>query len=184
MNSDPRKGSEANERGGRAGRGGSGRFAKRTNNLYKKTQEREQKFSPMNYSEEKTSVATYATTRDAVIQHIQKAYRGGINVGKSLEDMKMVNLTLEEPTRVLSAKTDAAEKLLVEQAGLDIKYQEELRKHLDGKDALLEGLNKAYALIFSNYCTRTTESRIEEHPDYNKTLKNDPIAVLVARRGN
>jgi hypothetical protein len=181
MNPDSRdrEESEGVDRGGRAGRGGRGRFAKRTQNLYNKPQEREHKFSPMSYNGEKTSVATYATTRDAVIQHIQKTYRGGIDIGQSLEDMKVVDLTLEEPTRMLSEKTDAAEKL-VDQAGLDIKYQEELRRHLDRKDALREGLNKAYALIVSNYCTKTMQSRIEEHPDYNMTLKNNPIAVLEA----
>jgi ATP/maltotriose-dependent transcriptional regulator MalT len=28
--------------------------------------------------------------------------------------------------------------------------------------------------------TKTMQSRIEEHPDYESTLKNDPIAVLEA----
>jgi hypothetical protein len=69
---------------------------------------------------------------------------------------------------------------VVDQVGLDIKYQEELRQHLDRKDALREGLNKPYALIYTNYCTKMMQSRIEEHPAYETTLKNDPIAVLEA----
>jgi hypothetical protein len=60
-------------------------------------------------------VATYATTRDAVIQHIRRTYTGGIDVGQSiLEAMKMVDLTVEEPTRTLTTETDAA-RMLVDQ---------------------------------------------------------------------
>jgi hypothetical protein len=92
--------------------------------------------------------------------------------------MQAVNLAAVEPTRTISAETDAATKV-VDQAGLDIKYQEELRRHLDRKDALREGLNKAYALIYTNYCTKMMQARIEEHPDYN-FFKNNPIAVLEA----
>jgi hypothetical protein len=83
-----------------------------------------------------------------------------------------------EPTRIISLETDATTRV-VDQAGLDIKYQEELRRHLDRKNALREGLNKAYALIFTNYCTKMMQSRIKEHPDY-VFFQNNPIALLEA----
>ena len=171
----------SNDRGGR-GRGrytgrGRGRSNPRTSNI-SKTQERELKFSPMNY-QGKSNAATYTTTRDAMIQHIRKNYKGGIDVGKSLEDMSKVNLDTEQPARIISSEADAARKI-VDQAGLDIKYQEELRRHLDRKDALRDGLDKAYALILSQYCSKVMQSRIEQHPDFEKVLKNDPIAVLEA----
>ena len=180
MNSRAGRGYTRGGRGrGRSSYSGRGRrrFGGRTSNFFKST-ERELKFSPNSY-QGKTQAATYATTKDAIIQHIQKSYKGGQDVSKSLEDMRAVDLTTVEPVRTISNETDAAVKV-VDQAGLDIKYQEELRRHLDRKDALREGLNKAYALIFTNYCTKTMQSRIEEHPDYESTLKNDPIAVLEA----
>jgi hypothetical protein len=169
-------------RGGR-GRGqsygrGRSRFGGRTSNSTK-IQERELKFSPHQY-QVKTQVTTYATTKEAVIQHIQKSYKGGQDIAKSLEDMIMVDLVILEPTRAISAGTDGTAKV-VDQAGLDIKYQEELRRHLNRKDALREGLNKGYALIFTNYCTKVMQWRIEEHPeDYETNFKNNPIAVLEA----
>ncbi len=135
------------------------------------------KFSPHQYQSRNT-VTTYATTSDAIINHIQKTYRTGQDIAKSLEVMQAVNLAAVEPTRIISGETGAAVKV-VDQAGLDIKYQEELGRHLDRKDALREGLNKAYALIYTTYCTKMMQSRIEEHPDYN-FFKNDPIAVLEA----
>jgi hypothetical protein len=39
---------------------------------------------------------------------------------------------------------------------------------------------KAYSLIYSTYCTTTMQARIEEHKDYESTIKNDPIKLLEA----
>jgi hypothetical protein len=163
-------------RGHSRGKSRGGRF-NRPNNTSGTNKEIEKKFSPQNQG--KTQYATYATTRDAVIQHIQKTYKGGQGRAKSLEDRIVIDLNAQEPQREISQETDPADKIVI-QAGLNIKYQEELRRHLDRKDALKEGLNKAFALIYTNYCTKTMQSRIEEHPDYQSTLKNDPIAVLEA----
>jgi len=41
---------------------------------------------------------------------------------------------------------------------------------------------KAYALIYSNYCNRTMQVRIEEHRDFESTIQNDPIKLLKAIR--
>ena len=166
---------------GRGGRNssygrGRGRVAGRSGNSTK-TQEREVKFSPINY-QGKTTVATYATTKDAVVQHIRKTYRGGIDIGQSIEDGVILDLNTRMPVRSISTRTDATEKV-VDQSGLDIRFQEELRRHLERKDTLEQGMDKAYALIFSTYCTKVMQGRIENHPDFD-TIKNDPIAVLEA----
>jgi hypothetical protein len=163
---------------GGGGRGGGRSNERTTDTISKKSAERELKFAPVS-NQGKNSVATYATTRDAVIQHIRRTYTGGIDVGESIEAMKMVDLTVEEPTRTLTTETDAA-RMLVDQKGLDMKYQARLTRHLDREDALREGLDKAYNLIFTNYCTMVMQARIEQHPDYETKLKNNPIATLEA----
>ena len=48
---------------------------------------------------------------------------------------------------------------------------------LDRETTLETGLWKAFAYIFSNYCTKTMQQRIEEHPDF-ATIQNDPIEFL------
>ena len=137
------KNMDSNNRGGRGytrggrGRGrafgrGQGRFGGRyggRTGSSPKSQEREMKFSPHQYQSRNT-VTTYATTRDAIIQHIQKTYKAGQDVAKSLEDMRAVDLAAVQPTRNISGETDPTVKV-VDQAGLDIKYQKELRRHLD-----------------------------------------------------
>jgi hypothetical protein len=39
-------------------------------------------------------------------------------------------------------------------------------------------MHKAYALIFSTYCNKTMQNRIEEHPDFESTIRDDPIELL------
>ena len=38
--------------------------------------------------------------------------------------------------------------------------------------------NKTYSLIFSSYCTRQMQQQIEEHPEYNMKILDNPIELL------
>ena len=49
---------------------------------------------------------------------------------------------------------------------------------MERKEQLKEGLSKAYALIFNNYCTRAMQARIEEHPEFETKIEDDPIQLL------
>ena len=49
---------------------------------------------------------------------------------------------------------------------------------MNQKDTLNEGLNKVYALIFKNYCTKGMQAKIEEHPDFDAKIKDNPIELL------
>jgi len=103
------------------------------------------------------------------LNYIQKNYKGGLDVVECLRQGKAIDLDKEAPTRAIST-LDADKGQAVEQAGFDIKYQEELRRHLDRKDALRQGLAQAYALIFGTYCTKTMQQRVEGHPDFDSKL--------------
>jgi hypothetical protein len=72
---------------------------------------------------------------------------------------------------------DAANKI-TQQAGMDIRFQAELKRYLDRVDTLEQNMHKAYALIFSTYCNKTMQNRIEEHPDFESTIRDDPIELL------
>ena len=75
--------------------------------------------------------------------------------------------------------TDAA-KAKSDIDGKDIDYQAKLTRFLAREDTLNENLLKAYALIFSNYCSKTIQNRIEEHPDFESVIRDDPIELLKA----
>ena len=91
--------------------------------------------------------------------------------------MQLIDLTAKESKRDMSTKTDNNDKA-IEQAGLDIKYQEKLRRHLDREDELKTGMNKAYTLIFTNFCTKAMQNCIKQHPDFSSKIKDDLIALL------
>jgi hypothetical protein len=61
---------------------------------------------------------------------------------------------------------------------MDIMYQAELERYLERKDTLDQNLTKAYALIFSTYCNKTMQNRVEEHSEFETAIRNDPIELL------
>ena len=158
-----------------AGRGHGNNRSNRNNNSSNNNSPKEYKFSPQSNAG-RTQTATYATVKEIIIQQVQKWTKGGMDVAKSLKDLKVIDLEKEEPKRLISEKKD--QERAIEQDGMNIKYQEELRRHLDRKDALKEGLNRAYAFIIANYCTKAMCARVEEHPNYS-TIEDDPIELLV-----
>ena len=123
--------------------------------------------------------ATYASIKEHIVGKVQTTFKGGHDIAKSLKDMKVIDLKAEEPKRALSDETDE-KKRTIAQDGIDIKYQEELRRHLDRKDNLDQGLKKAYSLIYYGYCTKTMQTRIEEHPPFATKIEDNPIALLEA----
>ena len=151
-------------RGGRSGgRGGRGRSNGRFNSRGRgsngqnqsKGKDSEVKFAPQNSG--KAPTATYSTVKEAIVNYVQKMYKNGQDVAKSLKMMRKVDLLATKPIQATSLKTDEKEREL-EQQGLNIKYQEELRRYMDRSAALNEGLSKAYALIFNNYCTKVMQN--------------------------
>jgi len=113
------------------------------------------KFTP--HVQGKPQAATYATVKDAVIQFIQKTSRDGNGIAQSLKDGKVYDLNKEEPEREISKAMDAT-KVTLEQAGFDIKYQEELHCFYDSRDNLRQGLTKASS---STIATRLCNLKLE-----------------------
>ena len=138
--------------------------------------ERELKFSPQSTAY-RGRFATNATVKEHVIQEIQKKYKNGSDVAKSLRDGNLIDIKGLKPIRSVSLNPDAMQRS-IEQGGFDIDYQEELRRYLDRKEILTENMKKAYTMIFSNYCTKTMQQRVEEHPKYKSEIEDDPIKLL------
>jgi hypothetical protein len=134
------------------------------------------KFFPHGIGRDKQTV-TYDTVKEHIVQYVQKTYKNGQDVAVSLRDLVIKDLSSMQPSRGEATATDAVVKVN-EQAGMDILYQAELERYLDRRDTLEQNLTKAYALIFSTYCNKTMQNRIEEHPDYETKIQDDPIELL------
>jgi hypothetical protein len=115
--------------------------------------------------------------KDHIVQYVQKTYMNGQDAAVSIRNLAVMDLTPHEPTRGISRDVDATANLKA-QAGKDIMYQAELERYLERKDTLEQNLRKAYALIFSTYCNKTMQNRVEEHPEFETTICDDPIELL------
>ena len=123
--------------------------------------------------------ATYATIRDHIIQQVQKNYKHGQDVATSIRNMEVIDLSKEAPVRKVSEKSNNTEKK-VEQDGFNLIYNVEYTRFAKQQEALSQNLIKTYALILSNYCTKGMENRIEEHPEFETKIRDDPIELLKA----
>ena len=108
--------------GGRGGRGnrfagrGYQRGGGRTSN--NQQQQKELKFAP--HTQGKPQSATYATVKEAVVQQVQKTFKHGSNVAKSLKHLKLIDVSAEEPMRSISTNPNK-DQATTEQKGMDIK---------------------------------------------------------------
>jgi hypothetical protein len=134
------------------------------------------KFHPYGIGRERQAVA-YDTVKDHIVQYIQKTYRNGQDAAVSIRNLVVTDLTPHVLVRDKAIATDVAENLQ-QQAGMAIMYQAKLERYLDRNDMLEPNLARAYALIFSTYCKKTMQNRIEEHPDFETMICDDPIEFL------
>ena len=133
------------------------------------------KFYPYG-SGRKGQLVTYATVKDNIVSFIQRSYRYGKDIAVSLRDLQKKDLSAERPTRMISNKTGDDKKL--EQDGFDMIYQAEIKQFLERVRVLEDNLDKAYAFLFGTYCSKAIQSWVEEHPDYETTIRHDPIELL------
>ena len=96
------------------------------------TPEKVYKFAP-NTGGGKVHYATYASTKEKVIEHAQEKMTNGHDVVKSIKLGHMIDMKAEEPVREKSTETDPI-KRADDQKGLDIKYEAELHRHMDRRD--------------------------------------------------
>ena len=158
----------------------SGRGNRQGRGKPKKTPPKEAKmeFAPQGSTKTSQQV-TFETVKNAIIQTIQRTYKCGDDIADSLEAEQMKDLNTESPTRSISVKPDAAAKEM-EQKGFDIEHTARFAQHLEREELLRTNTRKAYALIFQNYCNKAMRNRIEQHPDFDTKIKNNPIELLKA----
>ena len=81
--------------------------------------------------------------------------------------------------RIMSQEKDDI-KRKISQDGMDILYQAEITRYLERKEMLDQNMSKACALIYSSYCNKMMQNRVEEHPEFETKIRDDLIALLEA----
>ena len=123
--------------------------------------------------------ATYETVKTHIEQYVQKMYKHGQDIAESLRELQKKDLSGEMPVRQMSTFVEASEERVrkIEQEGYDVLYTAEVQNYMDRKNTLETNLRRVYVLILSTYCNGTMQHRIEEHPDFESKIQNDPIDV-------
>jgi hypothetical protein len=140
------------------------------------TPEKVYKFAP-HTGGSKVHYATYASTKEKVIEYAQEKMPNGHDMVKSLKLGHMIDMKAEEPVREKSTITDVVLKS-DEQRGMDIKYEAELHRHMDRRDILLANVSKLFSVIKVHFCNKAMVARLEEHPDYESKIEDNPFVML------
>lgn len=119
----------------------------------------------------------YDNTTRYLINHIQKTFTYGIDIGKALEELKPCELSQYEPTITSSTAKDEATRTL-ENRRLELKYTADYDLFIRRVEAYESNFAKAYAFIWGQ-CTKAMQNKIENRNDF-LTIKNNPIALLKA----
>ena len=59
-------------------------------------------------------------------------------------------------------------------------YSARIKQHVTRDEMLGENLKKAYALIYSNYCTTGMQQSLQELSNFQSEIQDDPIKLLAA----
>jgi len=94
---------------------------------------------------------------------------------KSLRDLELIPIDEDRPIENLSVQKEAVDKA-EEQSGMDIRYQEELRRDLDRVEALKDGMNQACLLMFSTCCSKIIQGRLEALLEFKGSIRNNLLS--------
>ena len=121
---------------------------------------------------------TYDVVKDFILDKIQKEYTDSVDIVKSLRDLQLVDIDMQEPVRLQSGETDEEQRKF-EQETFDMKYDALIKEHILRKRQFKANLSNAFALIKS-FCNKTMVNKLEALPDYESKIRDDPIELLQA----
>ena len=124
--------------------------------------------------------ATFSTVLDRIANAIQQSFEHGQTVADSI-----INLRLEVLVRPrLRAPTVGADAEIaaIETMENKIEFTTDMQIYKKTLQLFQFNLSKAYALIYSGYCDKKMQNRIDHKINLDATINNDPIKLLITIR--
>ena len=133
---------------GRGHRGGRGGFQRRNND----NRQIEMKFLPYGASgSSRSTLATFAQVKEALILKIEKGYERGKDIAESIQQMNYIDMKKFLSIKDKSTETDF--KLKKQQnESFQMIFKEEIKIYSERKTMLEKNKSSSAALIKSNYC--------------------------------
>jgi len=130
-----------------------------------------------------TANANYApyvtsTVHEKIATYVQKNYDYGHDIAKSICTGQLVDLAAKKSTRAVATGTNAEKALL--QPGMDVEFMAQMGAHVKREQSLQSNLPKAFAYIVNDHCNDGLKTQLIAIPDYESTVRDDPLALLTA----
>jgi hypothetical protein len=118
-----------------------------------------------------------------VVKHIQRTFLNGQDIAECLRQEAIV--AIPTPVRGVSKLTVQEERHFEQKSYDIIFFQSECQVYAERQLTLQQNGPKAFALIMTQFCTKTMRQRIKNRKDYNSTddnvkIHNNPIELLKA----
>ena len=135
----------------------------------------------------KQHIDTYDSVKEQIILRIQSNFKDGSRIVKMIRSEDPKEGQLIYPTLVKADLVDGEGKLFtgqekaikdLEQEENNMIFREKLRIYNEEKKQLEDNIEKAYALIFNSFCSKTMQNRIEEKSDFETAVRDNPIELL------
>jgi len=126
-----------------------------------------------------TNCVPYATVHEKIATYTQKNYDCGHDIAKSICTGQLIDLDAEKPIRTLAAGNKKAKRDLI-QSGLDVEFSARMSSHVKRELFLHSNLPKAFTYVMNDYHTDRLKNQLIAIPDYESTIRDDPLALLTA----
>jgi hypothetical protein len=122
---------------------------------------------------------SFTTCVDAIVEDVQRTFRYPQDMAEAIRELKHFDMKKVKPKYVASTETDTAKKKIDEE-GLKIMFDANYKAWRDRKEIYVSNKSKAYSLILTKYCSSGMKTKVEEHPDFETKIRDDPIELLIA----
>ena len=175
---------------GKGGRGKSSYYKKNDKNGTKKSSNEKKYMFTLVASTRDVRVSTYYTTLKKVYEYLMKNIKERPDdVVESLKDKKIITIntpTIKTESPYVRKDGDSEEKVKEQQAIIEnqnranqLDWANQNQEVRDRRRHLESNMKQAYTYIFSQFCDKELQSKIENKSNFD-TIENDPLELLKA----
>ena len=118
---------------------------------------------------------TFEKIRDAIILKIQKEFQASRYIVSSLRNKVKQGPAM--PDRTISTNADA-NLAAIEQETFNRRYEAQLAYHFQAEAKFENNWEKAYGLVFDNFCSRDMQLAVKELPDFEARVRDNPLELI------
>ena len=163
-------------RGGRSGRGGRGRGRNNRNLNTNAKREKEYKFKPHGSGRDKQAVS-FGKLLETITIKVKKDYGMNPVIGKRLKDRTKMDFELEKPYLKAIGLNDADGNPTVSKQD-EVAFDKDYDMWRDKKMWFEREWGQVYAHIYQDYCTTAMEVALQELPNFEEEIEDDPLKLL------